>query len=78
MSISSFINNTEYIRAACDFQLSSSETQLLSTFLSEEDQYNYNSILKVHLPEDILQLLNQVRSFYFNYNFYSSKKNFYL
>ena len=54
----------EYIRAAPDTQLSSSQTLLLTTLLSEEDQYDYNQLLKTSLPDDILHTLYQVR-FYF-------------
>ena len=53
----------EYIRAAPDFQLSSSETHLLSTLLSEEDQHDYHQLLQLRLPSDILQLLHQVKCF---------------
>jgi hypothetical protein len=53
----------EYIRAAPDAQLSSSETHLLSTLLSEEDQHDYNQLLNIPLSHDILHILHQVTLF---------------
>ncbi len=50
----------EYIRAASDTQLSSSETHLLATLISEEDQHDYNQLLETTLSQDILQILHQV------------------
>ncbi len=55
-----FLNDTEYIRAAPDAQLSSSETHLLATLLSEEDQHDYNQLLNTTLSDDILHILHQV------------------
>ncbi len=50
----------EYISAAADTQLSSSETHLLATLISEEDQHDYNQLLETTLSQDILQILHQV------------------
>jgi hypothetical protein len=50
----------EYISAAPDAHLSSSETHLLSTLISEEDQHDYNQLLETTLSQDILQILHQV------------------
>ncbi len=50
----------EYIRAAPDAHLSSSETHLLATLLSEEDQNDYNQLLKTTLSDNILHTLHQV------------------
>jgi len=55
-----FLNDTEYIQAAPDTQLSSSETHLLATLLSEEDQHDYDQLLKTNLSQDILHILHQV------------------
>ena len=57
----SFLANEEYIRAASDAQLSSSESNLLATLLKEEDQYDYNQLLKKPLSNDIFCTLYQVR-----------------
>ncbi|CAF1543722.1 unnamed protein product [Rotaria sordida] len=62
MNTSSFIKDTEYIPAACDPQLSSPHTHLLATLLSEEDQHDYNQLLQIQLPKDILQILHQLSS----------------
>jgi hypothetical protein len=62
MDASSLFNVAEYIRAAPDAQLSSSETHLLATLITEEDQYDYNQLLTIQLSHDILHLLHQVRS----------------
>ncbi|CAF4647562.1 unnamed protein product [Rotaria sp. Silwood1] len=53
----------EYIRAASDPQLSSSDSHLLPTLLSEEDQHDYNQLLYIQISPDILQILNQLNSF---------------
>lgn len=50
----------EYIRAASNSQLSSPQSQLLATLLAEEDQHDYNQLLKITLPQDILHILHQV------------------
>jgi hypothetical protein len=50
----------EYIQAAPDSQLSSSETHLLANLLSEEDQHDYDQLLKINLSQDILHILHQV------------------
>jgi len=50
----------EYIRAASDAHLSSSETHLLATLISEEDQHDYNQLLKTTLSQDIFHILHQV------------------
>lgn len=50
----------EYIRAASDAQLSSSTSHLLATLLSEEDQHDYNQLLKTTLSQDILHIIHQV------------------
>jgi hypothetical protein len=55
-----FLNDAEYIQAAPDTQLSSSETHLLATLISEEDQHDYNQLLETTLSQDILQILHQV------------------
>ena len=51
----------QYIRAHSDSQLSSSQTQLLSNLLSEEDQHDYNQILNIQLSQQIIQIVTQVR-----------------
>jgi hypothetical protein len=50
----------EYIQAAPDAELSSSETKLLSTLLSEEDQHDYYQLLETALSDDILHIVHQV------------------
>jgi hypothetical protein len=50
----------EYIRAAPDAHLSSSETHLLSTLLSEENQLDYNQLLNIRLEDNILHIVHQV------------------
>ena len=50
----------EYIRAAPDIHLSSSQTHLLSTLLSQEDQHDYNQIIHIQLSDDILHIVHQV------------------
>jgi hypothetical protein len=62
MSADFFLLKThdEYIRAAPDAHLSSSETHLLATLLSEEDQLDYNQLLETNLSQDILHILHQV------------------
>ncbi|CAF3576779.1 unnamed protein product [Rotaria sordida] len=64
MNVNSLLLTTqdEYIQAACDPQLSSPHTHLLATLLSEEDQHDYNQLLQVQLPKDILQILHQLSS----------------
>jgi hypothetical protein len=62
----------EYIRAAPDARLSSSESHLLATLLSEEDQHHYNEILKTTLSNDILHILHQVINYFHNSPFYTS------
>ncbi|CAF2403631.1 unnamed protein product [Rotaria sp. Silwood2] len=62
MNTSSFINDTEYIRAAWDPQLSSTDSHLLATLLSEEDQDDYNQLLKTKISSPILQILHQLHS----------------
>lgn len=57
----------EFIQAAPDSQLSSSQSNLLSTLLKEEDQYEYNQLLNIQLPNNIQQILHQVRLFFINY-----------
>jgi hypothetical protein len=57
----SILANEEYIRAASDAQLSSSQSNLLATLLKEEDQYDYNQLLKKPLSNDIHRILHQVR-----------------
>lgn len=59
-----FLDHNGYIRAASDSQLSSSETQLLKTLLSEEDQYEYYQIINIQLHTDIRKILNQVSLFF--------------
>jgi hypothetical protein len=63
----SFLRDDEYIQAAPDTQLSSSQSNLLSTLLKEEDQYEYNQLLNIQLPNNIQQILHQVRLFFINY-----------
>ena len=53
----------EYIKASSDPQLSSTQTQLLATLLSEEDQLDYNQILNIQPSQSIVQIINQVRLF---------------
>ncbi len=55
-----FLNDAEYIQAAPDTQLSSSETHLLANLLLEEDQHDYDQLLKTNLSQDILHILHQV------------------
>jgi len=55
-----YLNYTENIKAAPDAHLSSSETHLLVTLLSEEDQYDYDQLLKTTLSDNILHTLHQV------------------
>jgi hypothetical protein len=67
----------EYIRAAPDAQLSSSQTHLLSTLLSEEDQHDYNELLNQQLSHDILHIVHQVTLFLtFKTMFYLSHFSF--
>ncbi len=60
MDTLSFLNDTEYIRAAPDIHLSSSQTHLLSTLLSQEDEHDYNQIINIQLSPNILYILQQV------------------
>ena len=61
MNTDSYIlTDDEYIRAAPDTKLSSTETHLLATLLSEEDQHDYNQLLKTQLPKDIQHIMHQV------------------
>ena len=61
----------EYIRAAPDSGLSSSESQLLNTLLSEEDQHHYNEIIKTTLSHDIFHILHQVNiNFHYLYQYW--------
>jgi hypothetical protein len=83
MNTASFIlTDDDYIRAAPDTKLSSTETHLLATLLSEEDQHDYNQLLKVQLSYDIHHTLYQVRSYSFfpifitHINFSLSSLNF--
>ena len=52
----------EYIqsRGASQPQLSSSQSRLLVTLLTEEDQHDYNQLLQVQLPSHLLNTLYQV------------------
>ncbi len=50
----------EYIRAAPDAQLSSPQSHLLATLLSEEDQHDYNQLIKTQLSQDIVKIVHQV------------------
>jgi hypothetical protein len=59
----SVLADEEYIRAAPDSQLSSSN--LLSNLLKEEDQYHYNQLLNIQVPHHIQHTLHQVRSLFF-------------
>jgi hypothetical protein len=63
----SFLVDEGYIRAAPDPQLSSSQSNLLSTLLKEEDQYDYNQLLNVQLSNHIQQILHQVIFFLINH-----------
>ncbi|CAF1908268.1 unnamed protein product [Rotaria magnacalcarata] len=54
----------EYIRAASDPQLSSPDSHLLTTLLSEEDQHEYNQLLHVQLTSDVLNIVNQLTSLF--------------
>jgi hypothetical protein len=45
------------IQAAPDTQLSSPQSNLLITLLKEEDQHDYNQLLKTHLSNDIQHIL---------------------
>jgi hypothetical protein len=56
----------EFIRAAPDSGLSSSESQLLNTLLSEEDQHHYNQLIKTTLSHNILHILHQVTIYFHN------------
>lgn len=58
----SFLPHEEYIRAAPDPQLSSSQSNLLTNLLKQEDQYQYYQLLNTTIPIDIQHLLNQVGS----------------
>ncbi len=60
----SVLADEEYIRAAPDSQLSSSN--LLSNLLKEEDQYHYNQLLNIQVPHHIQHTLHQVRSLFFS------------
>ncbi len=53
----------EYITAAPDAQLTSPQTHLLQTLLSEEDQLDYNQLLTTTLPKHIIHILHQVTSY---------------
>jgi len=66
--LNNFIN--EYIQAAPDSQLSSSQSNLLSNLLKEEDQYDYNQLLNIQPSDHIQQILHQVRSLLSNYLYY--------
>jgi len=59
----SVLADEEYIRAAPDSQLSSSN--LLFNLLKEEDQYHYNQLLNIQVPHHIQHTLHQVRSLFF-------------
>ncbi|CAF1390429.1 unnamed protein product [Rotaria magnacalcarata] len=54
----------DYIRAASDPQLSSPDSHLLTTLLSEEDQHEYNQLLHVQLTSDVLNIVNQLTSLF--------------
>ncbi|CAF4831454.1 unnamed protein product, partial [Rotaria socialis] len=54
----------DYIRAASDPQLSSPDSHLLTTLLSEEDQHEYNQLLQIQIAPDALNIVNQVRSLF--------------
>jgi hypothetical protein len=62
----------EYIQAAPDSQLSSSQSNLLSTLLKEEDQSDYNQLLNIQLSNNIQQILHQVRFFLIKHLSFSS------
>jgi predicted PurR-regulated permease PerM len=64
------IPTDEYIRAAPDPQLSSSQSNILHTLLREEDQCDYNQLLNIQLPNDIQHILYQVTSFLTNHFHY--------
>ncbi|CAF1344204.1 unnamed protein product [Adineta steineri] len=59
-SILSFLPHEEHIRAAPDFQLSSSESNLLITLLNQEDQHQYNELLNISLPIHVQQLSHEL------------------
>ena len=50
----------EYVRGASHPQLASSQSHLLTTLLTEEDQHDYNRLLQVQLPSHLLDTLHQV------------------
>jgi hypothetical protein len=58
----------DYTRAASDPQLSSSDSHLLTTLLSEEDQHEYNQLLQIQLTPDVLNIVNQVTSLFTHQN----------
>lgn len=58
---STHINTDLYVSAASDPKLSSSDNQLLTTLLSEEDQLDYNQLLNIQLSSQILQVITHVR-----------------
>ncbi len=60
MSANLLLFTDEYIKAGPDFQLSSSETHLLTTLLSEEDHHGYNQLLETALSDEILHIVHQV------------------
>ncbi|CAF1416868.1 unnamed protein product [Adineta steineri] len=63
MNTSSFnLITDDYIRAAPDTQLSSSETHLLHNLLSQEDQLHYNQTINIQLSDHILHILNHLTS----------------
>lgn len=55
----------EYIRAAADSQLSSPQSPLLATLLAQEDQHDYNELLKITLSHEILHIVHQVTFLFF-------------
>ncbi|CAF1065156.1 unnamed protein product [Adineta ricciae] len=48
------------VQAAADPQLSSAETHLLATLLSQEDQLHYHQINNIQLPQHVLYILHQL------------------
>jgi len=73
-----FPADDDYIQAAPDSQLSSSQSNLLSTLLKEEDQYEYNQLLNIQLSNNIQQILHQVRFFLIKHLSFSSILRSYL
>ena len=66
-----FFSHEEYLPAAPDTQLSSSDSYLLATLLEEEDQHDHNELLNTQLPHDIFDILHQVTSIHTNFHFIS-------